>query len=228
MVDNVFVNGHGPYRFIVDTGTNVNLIDSALARAIDMKAAFRVELISAVGASALPGSDTNEISLGSVHADKQQFLFTDLREMRQNFPEVKGVLGQLFLGRFDYRIDLRGKRLQFGTQNPTGKRTTFTVRSGRTSVTTSLGDLVLDSGTDRLVLFGVEPGRDSGDYYKSVTGSRFVGTVSSNLAIEGRSLWHGDAVALPNRAEPGVAGLMPVSLFRAVYVSNSEGFVVFE
>ena len=38
----------------------------------------------------------------------------------------------------------------------------------------------------------------------------------------------GDAVAIPDRSEPGVAGLMPLSLFRTVYVCNSERYIVFE
>ena len=48
------------------------------------------------------------------------------------------------------------------------------------------------------------------------------------LVIEGRRIWEGDAVAIPNRNEPGVNGLLPLSMFKAVYVSNSEGYVVFE
>jgi hypothetical protein len=103
--------------------------------------------------------------------------------------------------------------------------------NGRTAVSTSLGDLVLDSGAVRLVLFGVAPDRpDKGgkSYLRTISGAQIVGMVFSQLAIEGRDIWRGDAVAIPDRAEPGVAGLMPVNLFRAVYVSNSEGYVVFE
>jgi hypothetical protein len=55
-----------------------------------------------------------------------------------------------------------------------------------------------------------------------------VGMRSSTLAIENRTMWRGDAVAIRNQAEPGVAGLMPVSVFKAIYVCNSEGYVVFE
>jgi hypothetical protein len=31
VVNGVFVNGRGPYRFLVDTGSNVNLIETDLA-----------------------------------------------------------------------------------------------------------------------------------------------------------------------------------------------------
>lgn len=50
IVDGVYVNGDGPYRFLVDTGTNVNLVTPT------------------------PGSDGNEVVLNSVNVDGQKFL----------------------------------------------------------------------------------------------------------------------------------------------------------
>jgi hypothetical protein len=71
-------------------------------------------------------------------------------------------LGQWFFSRFDYVPDLRGKRLEFRKQDPTGSAPGF-----------------------------------------------------------GRS-------AAGHRSEPGVDGLAPVGLFKAIYVCNPEGYVVFE
>jgi len=48
------------------------------------------------------------------------------------------------------------------------------------------------------------------------------------LVIEGRTIWRGEAVAIANRSEPGVDGLLPLSLFQAIYVCRSEGYVIFE
>ena len=229
IVDGVYVNDRGPYRFVLDTGTNVNLMDASLAHATGMSVGFRMDLASAVGSTAATGSDDNTIALGPVRVGGQRFLFTDLREIRKLWPDVQGVLGQWFLAGFDYRLDLKGRQLEFGARNPDGKHTRFTLRNGRAVVSTSLGDLVLDSGADRLVLFGVHAGNDMGNSsYLTVAGSRLVGTIWRSLVIEGRNLWRGDAVAVPNQAEPGIAGLMPASLFKSVYVSNSEGFVVLE
>jgi hypothetical protein len=102
------------------------------------------------------------------------------------------------------------------------------ILNGRRAVSTSLGDLVLDSGAVRVVLFGVAPERhDQGDL-QTAAGSRMVGLIFSRLFIEGRHIWHGDAVAIPSQAEPGVAGLMPLGLFKTIFVCNSEGYVVFE
>ena len=35
-VNGVFVNGHGPYRFLIDTGANMNLIESDLAEKMSL------------------------------------------------------------------------------------------------------------------------------------------------------------------------------------------------
>jgi hypothetical protein len=154
-VDGVYVNGHGPYRFLIDTGTNVNLIDPALATMIGMNPTFRDDLATPAGETLLSGSEGNEVALGSVKAGSQKFLFSET--VHNLLPDVQGVLGQWFLSGFDYLLDLRGKRLEFGKQNLNGKRAPLRMLNGRTAVSTSLGDLVLDSGAARVILFGVDP-----------------------------------------------------------------------
>jgi hypothetical protein len=193
-----------------------------------MSTSFQVDFSSAAGKTLLPGSDENEVELGSVKGNRQKFLFSGLDAIHSLLPDVQGVLGQWFLAGFDYMLDLRSKRLEFGKQDREGTRARFTMPNGRTAISTSLGDLVLDSGTARLVLFGVDPDRRDQGYMRTVAGSRKIGVVSSRLIIEGRNIWHGDAVTIPNGEDPGVAGLMPLSLFKAIYVCNSEGYVVFK
>ena len=227
-VDGVYVNDHGPYRFLLDTGTNMNLIESGLARKIGMTKAFEEMVESAVGKTPMPGSDGNVVGLGDVRADRQRFQYADLDTIHMLWPDVHGVLGQWFLAGFDYKIDLRGKRLEFGRQEANGSRSPFRVQNGRTAVSTNLGDLVLDSGAPRLVLFGVAPRIGELRDMLTVAGSKSVGMVARRLSIAGRDVWRGDAVAIPGQAEPGVAGLMPLSLFKSTYVCNSERYVVFE
>ena len=48
------------------------------------------------------------------------------------------------------------------------------------------------------------------------------------LLIDGHAFWRGAALAVPRSAETGAEGLLPVSLFHAVYFSNSEHYVSFE
>ena len=103
--------------------------------------------------------------------------------------------------------------------------------NARPVVSTSLGDLALDSAATRLTLFGVrsDVGGDFKGELRTVAGTRKIGLASSKpLVIEGRKIWDGDAIAISGRPESGVDGLMPLGLFKSVYVCNSEGYVVFE
>ena len=228
VVDGVYVNGHGPYRFLVDTATTSNHIEPGLAQAIGLKATFRAELSSAVGTITAPGSDGAEVSLGEARADRQEFLFAGMDVVHQLSRDIQGILGQAFLSRFDYLMDLRGKRLEFGKRDAMGRRARFHNVEGRPAVATNLGDLVLDSGVARLILYGMEAARGDLLYMKTVAGSQMAGIANRVLSIEGRSVWRGEAVTILDRSEAGVAGLMPASLFRSVYVSNSEGYLVLQ
>jgi hypothetical protein len=134
MVDGVYVNGHGPYRFLLDTGTNVNLIEKRLAGTIGMNAAFHTDLESAAGKTRIGGSDANEVELGPEKANGQKFLYSGLEAIHSLFPDVRGVLGQWFLSGFDYILDLRGKQLEFGKHSLNGKRSQVRMRTeGRLS-----------------------------------------------------------------------------------------------
>jgi hypothetical protein len=228
IADGVFVNGHGPYRFLVDTGTNVNLIDATLARKIGMAATFRVNLASAAGSTPTPGSDANEIALDSAKADGQKFLFSSLDAIHNSSPDVQGVLGQWFLAQFDYSVDLQARQFEFGKRDLSGPHTPFRMVNARPVISTSLGNLALDSGQDRLVLFGVLPNADPSYNLHTVSGSQIVGKVYGKpLTIEGRKISDGEAIAIPNRPESDVDGLLPLGLFKSIYICNSEHYVIF-
>jgi predicted aspartyl protease len=230
IVDGVYVNGHGPYRFLVDTGANVNLIETGLARKIGMSTTSQTALTSAAGKVQVSESDGNEVTLDSTEANDQKFVISGLDAIHNSSPDVQGVLGEWFLARFDYTLDLHRKRLEFGKQDRTGTRSTFKMINARPVVSTSLGDLALDSGAARVTLFGIRA--DGGDFrmeFRTVAGAQKIGVASGKpLVIDGRRIWNGDALAIPGRPEPGVDGLLPLALFTAVYVCNSEGYVIFE
>ena len=228
LVEGVYVNGHGPYRFLLDTGANVNLIETSVARRIGMKTTFEDTVESSIGKARFPGSENNTIDLGDVRADHQKFQYSDLDTLHILSPNIQGVLGQQFLSAFDYLIDVRGKRLEFGKQEPRGSRTQFQSLDGRNAVSTSLGYLVLDSGAPNVMLFGVRGAMGDRRDVLTLTGSQSAGMVARKLTIEGQNVWRGDAVAIPGEGESGIAGLMPLSLFKAVYVCNSQGYIEFE
>jgi hypothetical protein len=141
-------------------------------------------------------------------------------------PNIRGVLGQWFLAQFDYTIDLRDKSLAFGKVISTGSHVPFTLLNGRMVLSTNLGDLALDAGAGRLVLFG-ESGAKSGEL-RAFTGSKTVGLASRTLSIGGQNVWHGEAVTMPRGTEPGINGLLPLSVFHKVYICNTQRYLVYE
>lgn len=209
VVRGVYVNGHGPYRFLLDTGAQVNHIHGPLARSLGLRPTFQVDLVTVTGSARTPGTGGLEVAVDSAQASQQEFLFTDLVAVRQLGSDIQGVLGQAFLSRFDYLLDLRGKRLEFGAVQRAGTRVGFQLVDGRPAVFTSLGSLVLDSGTDRLILY-----------------SRVVR--AKPLVIEGRTLRYYEAITVPRQPTAGEDGLLPASLFRTVFFSNSEGYLILD
>jgi hypothetical protein len=228
VVDGVYVNGHGPYRFLVDTGSTLNHLEPKLARAIGLAVTFHTTLTSSTGRTDAEGTESADIRLGPSSADQQVFLLSGIDALHEIAPNIQGVLGQIFLSRFNYRLDLRSKRLEFSEspEGETGERLPFHLVEGRPVVSTSLGSLVLDSGAHYLVLFGVRASESTHQIVTS-TGSLDVGTIFRRLTINGRAFWRGDAIAVPQSPEAGVEGLLPVSPFTSIFVNNSERYVVF-
>lgn len=229
IVEGVYVNGHGPYSFLLDTGATANHLDAKLARAIGLKAAFESQLISSAGVIRAPGADGIEVQLDSARLGGQRFLFTGIDLIRQFEPGVQGVLGESFLSHFDFLLDLKGKRIEFGTREPAPSeiRTPLRMAEARPLVSTSLGELVLDSGTRWVTVFGVNSSGAKSEM-STVAGSLWVGTVPRKLLIDGRAFWSGQAIAVPQPAETGAQGLLPVGVFKSVYFCNSGGYVTLE
>jgi hypothetical protein len=225
------VNGHGPYRFLVDSGTNVNLFDANLARSIGLHVTFQVDLASATAKTSVPGRGGHEVLLDSFQAEDQKFLFPPMDAIRSFSSGIQGELGQWSLSGFDYTINVRAKRLEIGKQDRSGMHVPFRMINGRLAVSTRLGDLILDSGTARFVLYGVKPHSSSGERreWRTVAGSQqgdmfYV----KSLTIECQTIRLGETAAISNRDETGVDGLLPLRLFKALYVCNSEGYIIFD
>jgi len=224
IVEGVFVNGSGPYRFLVDTGSTLNHFDSKIARKVGLKAAYRANVVSANGANVVPGAHGIEISADSARATKQLVLLGGLDAVQLLSRDIQGVLGQSFLAEFDYMLDMHAKRLVFGRRDCTGTRVPILFVDGRPTIDTNLGRLLLDSGAHNLVLFNV-PTTTATREIVTLAGARRAGTAPRELRIDGRVFWRGEILGIPFD-DAGFAGLQPTNLFKKVYVSNSEGYIV--
>ncbi|MBM3759657.1 MAG: hypothetical protein FJW36_05360 [Acidobacteria bacterium] len=230
VVDSVYLEGKGPFRFLLDTGAESNQLDAALARRLGLAATFQVEMVTAGGVTQVPGARLPGVSLGSATASDQEFLFSDLKEMRRVSADIQGVLGQAFLSRFDYLLDYAGRRLVFGPASlEGGSRLDFTRVHGVPAIASSEGSLVLDSGSDTLVLFHKAApiiGSGNGSQFFTHSGeSSAVVLEDHRLKIAGEKYRVSKAAVVPQSSREE-AGLLPVSLFRVVYFSNSKNYVV--
>jgi hypothetical protein len=224
-VSNVFLNGRGPYRFLLDTGAKSNQVDTTIARELGATATFRTDLFTPGGSIRVVGARLAEVTLGDAHAANQEFLFTNLDSIRALSKDVQGVLGQEFLSHFDYLLDLRSKTLTFGAAEPAGDRVATGLIDGLISVATSVGRLVLDSGTETLVLFHIPMGITDSTIRTAAGVTAVSSFASLSLQIAGRD-YHPRQSAVISQPDLVEDGLLPLSLLKAVYISSSLGYIV--
>jgi hypothetical protein len=229
VVDDVYLNGQGPYRFLVDTGAETNLLETKLARKLGIEATFQTKLITAAGTSAAEGTKVGRVSLGPAEAADQPFLFTGLDGVHASAPEIRGILGQPFLAHFDYTLDFEHRELVFGNVPRAGTQIPFRRIRNRMAIATSEGDLLVDSGIGTLFLFRASPGAGRPAAIRASSG------LTSSISIDrapdlriGGQVYHPASAAFEARDTTLGNGLLPASLFHALFVCNSAGYVVID
>lgn len=226
VADGIFLNGQGPFRFLIDTGAQTNQVDAAIAGKLRLKPTFRAEIATVTGSAMVSGGRLAQVTLGPASATDQEFLFTTLDSIHTLSSSIQGVLGQEFLARFDYLLDFAGRRIVFNAAEPEGgSRTALNMVGGRPAIESDRGTLVLDSGTEVAILFAAATGK-SGAQVLTASGSSAAISAMSNFKFQsGGHSWSTSAASVPQTSAEE-AGVVPASLFRAVYVSNSGKYVV--
>lgn len=227
IVEGVFLNGSGPYRFLLDTGSQTNQVDPALAFRLGLKPTEKISLNTPAGSSDAVAGFVDTLTLGSMQATHQEFLLMKLYAVRQHCPGVRGILGQEFLANFDYLLDVRHHRM-IQMEPPEGRHVPVRFIYGRMAIPTSFGDMVLDSGAQTLLLFRtsfVQPnaGITTAEGSELAVSTELVG----GMQIDNRSylVAKADFVSVPQTEE---AGLLPTNMFQALYVCNSKGYVILD
>jgi predicted aspartyl protease len=232
VVSGVFVEGHGPYTFLVDTGAQSNVISDTLAAELGFKSAYRLKIVTVAGTLLRAAFVASKVELGSARSEDQEFLLSPMDSFRLVSRDIQGVLGQAFLSKFDYLLDLRRRRLKFNGAAPSGGcKVPFGVMQGRMVVATSLGQLVIDSGAN-VALLRRAAGLPLRDKTNIVTAAGVVevhvGAVS--VQIGGRSFRNITAALAPNgkQEQLDTDGLLPAAVFDSLYVNNSDGYLILD
>ena len=103
IVDGVSVNGHGPYRFLLDTGASNTVLSAAVADSLGIPKGRVYTLSSAGGNVAATVRTLAALTVGSGHLQNVDVAVANFDLMKTM--KVDGVLGGDYLRKFKVSID---------------------------------------------------------------------------------------------------------------------------
>jgi Aspartyl protease len=103
----VKVNDSGPYDFMVDTGSQLNVVDPSLAAELKLKSQGPVGLVATATRFESSVAVLDSLQAGSRVVAKPLVAIQDLGSIQAADPRIRGVLGESFLAHFDLLIDYR-------------------------------------------------------------------------------------------------------------------------
>ncbi len=101
----VSVNKSGPYNFLLDTGTQVTMVDPSLAAELHLATSGEAEVASAGFHASASFANLDSLQAGSHGVANQKVLVYDLQNLQAPGLHIQGVLGEDFLEQFDMLID---------------------------------------------------------------------------------------------------------------------------
>lgn len=230
LVAEVRLNGTGPYRFLIDTGSTLSSIAPRLAARLSLPNAGRVRATSVGTSGTLPLVRARVVELaGRPVAVAWMVLLPD--DPGHPLSQFDGVIGQDALSSLPgYLIDVTSATLW---ANPSGRlleRYAFApvdVVSSRGPLTVRAengASWTIDSGASHVVLFG-RPAARQGTAVSivSMAGVRDARWSSpSSVCLGGVTVAWERAVEAPVAGRPE-RGLLPLALFDAIHVDNRAG-----
>lgn len=251
----VSVNGQPPVPFLLDTGSTLSIVDRATARRLGLADAGNRRAVTHTDAREIPLVGPVSLRLGPVEARHLTVFVMDVPVLMPGHCRVNGVLGQDLLARTSYLIDYRNATLRIDTDGLLatellGTRVSLRITRGFPAVRAEVLahqddgmvplDLALDSGAASLTVFEGDRTRDERlapdvtrrpIVVRSMHGSRLGlhGDVRG-LVVGTERLAEVPLTLLPRPEGWGSrteAGLLPTSLFDAVFVDNRARFVIF-
>jgi Aspartyl protease len=170
----VRINQKGPFDFIVDTGSQITVVDPSLAVELGLRPQGKVGLVSVASYAQASLTVLDTLEAASQVVERPYVVVHDLGQIQAADPRIRGVLGENFLAHFDLLIDyphkllcldatgamresIRGERIPLvAPQNPEGEvpfieRLVISVHLSGTGLRQIL--LQLDSGSDGPVLY---------------------------------------------------------------------------
>jgi predicted aspartyl protease len=240
----VLVNGQGPFEFILDTGADDLILDASLARHLAFSVSGSAHQATIAGSWNTNQSVADSVQLGSARLQNIPVLLANLEGVRTKIPGAQGILGQGFLSHFNYLLDYQHRSIRFEQSDEIqdsihGEPVPSSLDAHRMIVYAQVESkgsqavrLLLDSGANTLVL-----SRASAEASHVVLdAARLEITANTKVALPSgrvpqlmvglRQFRNLPAVVSPAPQMQQICdGLLPTSLFKALYVNNTRGFV---
>ncbi|MFN7920050.1 MAG: retropepsin-like aspartic protease [Bryobacteraceae bacterium] len=223
MLTQVYLNGSGPFRMMLDTGAEASLLRPAVAARIGARAQYQVEQVTAAGSS------TVAAGLVTVRVGVAEDAGVEMLYAPPVLRDADGVLGQSWLRRHSYLLDFRKRRVILDGQPPAeGLRVPLRESDGRPCIAAQVDgearELILDSGASALVLFGGRGRFAQRARMVTNNGSIDAGVGRAVVAIgAGGFRREVTAAEIPGEA---VQGLLPASAFQWIYIAGDRRVAV--
>ena len=107
----VKINQKGPFDFVVDTGSQVTMIDPALASQLQLRAQGSVGIVSVSGFAHGSMTVLEKLEADSQTLERTLAIVQDISSLQAADAHIRGVLGENFLSHFDLMIDNAHKLL---------------------------------------------------------------------------------------------------------------------
>ena len=101
----VRINGSGPYEFVLDTGSQMTLVEPSLAKELRLETAGHAGVLSAVRHAVVDMVRLDRVETGPYSVEQSLAAVQSLEQIQGANPGVRGMLGENFLARFDLLID---------------------------------------------------------------------------------------------------------------------------
>jgi len=105
MILAISVNHSGPYNFLLDTGTQITMVDPALAAELHLDTEGSAVIAGAGFHASASFAQLALVQAGSHSVTDQKVLVYDLQKLKSIDLSIRGILGEDFLEHFDMLID---------------------------------------------------------------------------------------------------------------------------
>ena len=105
MIVPVSINHAGPYNFLLDTGTQITMVDPSLAAELHLATEGKAAVATLATQASASFARLDRLEVGSHAVANQKVLVYDLDNLDAAGLHIQGVLGEDFLEQFDMLID---------------------------------------------------------------------------------------------------------------------------